>query len=91
MKNELDTLRQQIDSVDEQIINLISDRMTVVSLVGEYKKKNNIPPLDPKRWQEVLDTRLKLAREKGLDIEMIRNIYENIHDQALKIESRITK
>lgn len=91
MKNELDTLRQQIDSVDEQIINLLSDRMTVVNLVGEYKKKNNIPPLDPKRWQEVLDTRLKLAREKGLDIEMIRNIYENIHDQALKIESRITK
>jgi len=51
--------------------------MKVVEKVGKYKKENNIPPLDKKRWQEVIKTK------KGF----IKKIWEIIHEEALKIES----
>jgi len=77
MNNELEFFRKQIDEVDEQIVNLLAKRMKVVEKVGKYKKENNIPPLDKKRWQEVIKTK------KGF----IKKIWEIIHEEALKIES----
>ena len=79
MNNELEFFRKQIDEVDEQIVNLLAKRMKVVEKVGKYKKENNIPPLDKKRWQEVIKTK------KGF----IKKIWEIIHEEALKIEKNL--
>jgi len=85
-RNELGRLRDEIDEVDNQIISLLGRRMDLVKQVGEYKRDNNIPPLDSNRWQEVLDSRLSQARSLGLDEGFVGEIYERIHDQALEIE-----
>jgi chorismate mutase len=79
MKKQLDDFRKQIDEIDEQIVNLLAKRMQVVEKVGKYKKENNLPPLDKKRWQEVIKTK------KGF----VKKIWEIIHEEALKIEKLI--
>jgi len=60
----LELYRKQIDEIDVQIIDLLAKRFEVVKKVGEYKKERNIPPLQPERWQQVLQTRKNLAKEK---------------------------
>ena len=87
MNNNLIKLRQEIDTLDAQIIKSLAQRMRVVQKVGEYKKKRGIPPLDKIRWQKVLESKLLLARELGLDQNMIKDIYERIHQAALELES----
>jgi len=79
MKNRLDSFRKQIDEIDGQIVNLLAKRMQVVEKVGKYKKENNLPPLDKRRWQEVIKTK------KGF----IKKIWEIIHEEALKIEKKL--
>jgi len=79
MKNQLNDLRKQIDEIDTAIVNLLAKRMKVVEKVGKYKKENNLPPLDKKRWQEVIKTK------KGF----IKKIWEIIHEEALKIEKNL--
>ncbi|MFA6532502.1 MAG: chorismate mutase [Patescibacteria group bacterium] len=79
MKNQIDILRKQIDEIDKQIVNLLAKRMQVVEKVGKYKKENNLPPLDKRRWQEVIKTK------KGF----VKKIWEIIHEEALKIEKSI--
>jgi chorismate mutase len=89
MKNQISILRKQIDEIDEQIVNLLAERMKVVKKVGVFKKKQNIPPLDANRWQQVLNSKMEKAKSLGLDQEVIKGIYEIIHEFALKIEKLI--
>ncbi len=86
--NTLEKLRKQIDQADAKLINILSDRMKLVKKIGIYKKIKGIPPLDKKRWEQVLASKLKLAQSQGLNIIFIRKIYELIHEQALLIEQK---
>jgi len=78
MKN-IEDLRKQIDVLDDHIVSLLAKRMKVVKDVGKFKKENNLPPLDNKRWKEIIKTK------KGF----IKKIWEIIHNEALKIEKNI--
>ena len=82
----LEFYRKQIDEIDAQIIDLLAKRFEVVKKVGEYKKERNIPPLQPERWQQVLQTRKNLAKEKWLNPELIGQIWDLIHQEALRLE-----
>jgi len=82
----LELYRKQIDEIDAQIIDLLAKRFEIVKKVGEYKKERNIPPLQPERWQQVLQTRKNLAKEKWLNPELIEKIWNLIHEEALKLE-----
>ena len=53
--NELDKYRQEIDSIDEELIELFEKRLNVVLKVAEYKNNNNSPVLHTAREQQVLN------------------------------------
>ncbi len=84
--NSLKHFREEIDTVDEQIIALLAKRMEVVKKVGVYKKEHEIPPLDSKRWQEVLKTKRQKAKALNLSADLVEDIYECIHKESLLIE-----
>ena len=84
--NSLKHFREEIDTVDEQIIALLAKRMEVVKKVGVYKKEHEIPPLDPKRWQDVLTTKRQKAKALNLSTDLVEDIYNRIHKEALLIE-----
>ena len=46
MTNQLETLRQEIDSIDAQIFGLFEQRITVVKQIGAYKKEHELAVLD---------------------------------------------
>lgn len=49
MTNQLETLRQEIDSIDAQIFGLFEQRITVAKQIGAYKKEQDLTVLDPSR------------------------------------------
>ena len=49
MTNQLETLRQEIDSIDAQIFNLFEQRIAVAKQIGAYKKEQDLTVLDPSR------------------------------------------
>ena len=46
MTNHLETLRQEIDSIDAQIFDLFKQRITVAKQIGAYKKEQELAVLD---------------------------------------------
>ena len=46
MTNQLETLRQEIDSIDAQIFGLFEQRVTVAKQIGAYKKEHELAVLD---------------------------------------------
>lgn len=83
---ELEKYREQIDKIDSEIISLLAERFETVKKVWEFKKKNNMPPLQNWRWQEVVDSRKKQALEKWISQDFIEKIWNEIHDYALYLE-----
>ena len=49
MTNQLETLRQEIDSIDAQIFSLFEQRLTVAKQIGAYKKEHELSVLDSSR------------------------------------------
>lgn len=86
---DLDELRRGIDSVDQQILKLLHERIRLVMLVGEYKRERGIPVYDPERERQLLD-RLSHAAESPLDGATIRRIFERLVDEYRRIEQHHT-
>ena len=46
MTNQLETLRQEVDSIDKQIFDLFEQRIAVAKQIGAYKKEYELTVLD---------------------------------------------
>lgn len=66
MTNQLETLRQEIDSIDAQIFDLFEQRLAVAKLIGTYKKEHGLSVLDSSR-EDVKKTRLKPLFRQNLN------------------------
>jgi chorismate mutase-like protein len=83
---DISELRIAIDSVDQELIILLARRLALVEQVGKVKKEQNLPALQQDRWLQVLEKNKKLAEEAGISEQLISDIWELIHREALKIE-----
>ena len=52
--NELENLREKIDTIDKEMIALFEKRMDVVADIAAYKIKNNLPVLNQNREDIVI-------------------------------------
>jgi chorismate mutase len=78
--------RQQLDVIDQDLIKLLGKRMTVIKQVGEYKKSQQLAALDEQRWQQVIATRAELAQQYEVNPELVRELWELIHQESLRLE-----
>lgn len=56
--------RAQIDKIDEKLVALFIERMSVSKEIAEYKKQNNLPILDMKREREKLNQIIGLSPDE---------------------------
>ena len=63
---DLMELREQINEIDREMLDLFLRRMQVSSNVAEYKRKNGLPVLDAARERELL---ANIAQQAGEDLD----------------------
>ncbi len=79
----LETLRQKIDKYDEELLDILEQRMSVAETIGLYKKRNNITILQPARWDEIITTILQKGAERNLSHDLIERIFTAIHQESI--------
>lgn len=79
----LKELRNQIDKIDDEILSLLSKRMSVSSQIGILKKQNNLTVLQLDRWKNVLESHIKNGKELGLSEGLVSGIFELIHKESI--------
>ena len=62
---DLNELRQQINSIDDELLNLFTRRMDLASQVADYKRVHDLPILQPAREREILK---KVADKAGPEL-----------------------
>lgn len=92
-KNDLVTqladIRKTLLYLDSAFCYLLAERFRLVEKVGEFKRQHNIQPLAAKRWQEILETKSKMAQKLGVKVDFVCDILNLIHEKALRIEKAI--
>jgi chorismate mutase len=70
----LEALRRRIVETDEAIVRLVGERRDLVLEIGRVKEAMGRPVLDPAREAAVVRRAARLARERGVDEEMVRDV-----------------
>lgn len=83
---QLNNLRNLIDSIDDQLLELISSRANLAKEIGKFKKKNNVAIVDEKRENEIYQKIITKAQQKGLDKNAVKKIWQNIINISYRIE-----
>ena len=83
---DLSEIRVEIDEIDRELIALFKRRMDCARDVGYYKKANNVPILNAKREEEILDS----VEEKGGEYGgHARLLYSNIMELSRALQHNI--
>ncbi len=81
---QIENLRQQMDSIDAEIIYLLGRRMDFSDQMGLLKKEQNMTVYSPERWREIVETRSEQAMKQQLSPEFILSLYEKIHHESIQ-------
>lgn len=82
----LHDLRMQIDSVDNQLLHLLAQRMAISTDIATIKRNNNISVLQSSRWEQLLSNRMEQGLQIGLSQPFIKDIFEKIHSESVRIQ-----
>jgi len=82
-KDKLREYRRHIDIIDEQLLELLAERMQVVRKIGDLKRRQNISLLQPDRWNQVFERALDFGRKNRLSEDFIKALFTAIHEESL--------
>lgn len=75
---QLEELRNKINEIDDQMVDLFVERMKVAAQIGGTKAENNLPVLDKRRERTVLQ---KVMERAGEEFELYTNtLYQTMFD-----------
>ncbi|MCO7177615.1 chorismate mutase [Streptococcus gallolyticus] len=83
----LDTIRQEIDHVDQELVALLEKRMRLVNQVVAYKKATGKPILDTSREDAVLQKAASRVEDKAFEqtiVNTFADIMKNSRDYQAK-------
>jgi chorismate mutase len=87
----LGELRSQIDLLDDQLLNIMEQRMNVAKIIAKYKKKNQITILQTSRWHEIVKNSIDKGVSKGLSSEFVENLFKVIHTESITQQTNVMK
>jgi len=87
--HRLEQLRQRMDRIDHELIQLIAQRVAVSNEIGVYKQKNQMAVIQTKRWKELIQDRIDRAGQLGLHTEMVRALYDTLHADSLVVQNDV--
>ncbi|MBP9681122.1 MAG: chorismate mutase, partial [Bacteriovorax sp.] len=84
---ELSNLRGQIDRLDNELLHLLKLRSDVVEKIAHAKEEQNITALQKNRFESLMKERLIAGKILGLEESHIKEIFDAIHEQSVKIQT----
>ncbi len=77
-KPALESLRQQIDRIDQQLVDLLVQRGRVIQQVAEIKKQHDLPTFHPAREENLISARRSQATQAGLDPDYVEDLFRTM-------------
>lgn len=79
-------LRFEIDELDDELWDLIAQRVAIARKIGDYKREHNMPVLQVKRYDEILQRRIEWAKKNGVSVDAVQSILETLHNECVSVQ-----
>ena len=80
----LGLLRQQIDGIDNELLEVLNKRMRISREIGQFKKEHRMPVLQAGRYDDIMQSRVKLAEDMGMSGDFMRKVLSAIHEESVR-------
>jgi len=77
-ESQLNQLRDEIDDIDSQLVNLLAKRLNVTSKVGQLKSQVGMPIYDPVREKSLFGKRRQQAINAGVSGDLIEDVLRRL-------------
>ena len=85
-REDLAKLREEIETIDRDMIRLIARRVELARQVGAVKRGAGLPALDPGREAAVIRRVSEVAREEGAPEEDVRYLFWHIIGMSRRVQ-----
>lgn len=88
-ENQLELLRNRIDALDRELLEVLSSRMEIARQIGRYKKENNVTAFQVGRFSEIMEKRVKLGESLNLNGHLVHQLFQHIHEDSVRMQTEI--
>ena len=89
MESSIETLREEINRIDESIIKLLSARMEVAKKIAALKKNKGIQVEDKARESQLFLKIQREAKENLIDEDFVSEIFGLIVSHSKKVQNKL--
>jgi chorismate mutase-like protein len=82
----LDDLRAKLDEIDARLLEQIRDRINCCLEIADYKRRHDVPMMQPHRIAVVQERAARYGAEHGVDGEFLRRLYDLIIGETCRVE-----
>lgn len=84
----LNAIREQIDSLDQRLIELLAKRLSLVAEVGKIKHQHGLPIYAPERESRMIQARRAEAEQQGVPADLVEDILRRIMRESYANENK---
>ncbi len=84
--DDLNRIRDRIDEIDREILQLLKNRYENARLLGRIKSRRNLDYRDPEREKNILRSIELTTTSLGLDPKLVQPIFEQIFASSIQIQ-----
>lgn len=89
---KLNELRNEIDSLNRQLMDLLGKRTEMAREIARVKKQEKLPILDAGREQAIKDEMRQLARTKRMSVAFVEEMFDLLLDYTrLEMEMEVAE
>lgn len=87
--SEIDNIRIKVQSLDDRLFDLLSERMQYSDEVGKLKRENNITILQQAHWTNIINARLDQSDKYNLTKKFVRQLMDAIHQESIRHQTAV--
>ena len=84
--DNIQEIRDAIDMIDQEILQLFAQRLEYVKEIVKFKSGDEEGIIARERKEQVLKQRKKWAEDRGLDAEMMEEVFRLLIDRNIQIQ-----
>ncbi len=88
-ENQLDVLRNRIDAIDSELLEMLASRVEIVKQIGQYKRENNVTALQMNRWTQLMENRVNVGKTMDLNETFVKILFQLIHEDSVRMQTEI--
>lgn len=87
--DSLKHLRDNIDRLDDELLEVLAKRMRISDEIGRYKLEHGMPVVQQARYSDLMQRRVEIGERLDLDADFTRNILAVIHEESVRRQVEI--